>query len=74
MRTKWSTKIGILGARILQAIIVLGILLCIGQIVLGYAPAQDIVDMVALIVLFLLGLGALALNWLIFEWNRIDKE
>ncbi len=74
MGKKWQKSIGVFSIRVLQISAVLGILICVGQIVLGYAPAPDLVDMVALVVLFLLGLWVLALNWLIFEWNRIDKE
>jgi len=74
MGKKWQKPIGVLVIRFLQIIMVLGIIIYTELIVLGYAPAPDIVDMLALIVLFLLGLCVLALNWLIFELNRIDKE
>jgi len=71
---KWQKSIGVLAIRLLQISIVLGILICVGQIVLGYAPAPDIVDILALLLLFLLGLCVLALNWLIFELNKIGKK
>jgi len=74
MGKKWQKSIGVFSIRVLQITIVLGILICVGQIVLGYAPAPDIVDMLALMVLFLLGLFVLALNRLTFEFIRIDKE
>ena len=74
MGKKWQKSIGVVVIRFLQIIMVLGIIIYTELIVLGYAPAPDIVDMLALIVLFLLGLCVLALNWLIFELNRIDNE
>ena len=74
MGKKWQKSIGVLVIRLLQITIVLGILIYTELIILGYAPAPDIVDMLVLVVLFLLGLCVLALNWLIFKLNRIDKE
>lgn len=73
MGKKWQKSIGVLVIRFLQIIMVLGIIVYTELIVLGYAPAPDIVDMLALLLLFLLGLLVLALNWLIFKLNRIDK-
>ena len=52
MGKKWQKSIGVFSIRVLQITVVLGILICVGQIVLGYAPAPDIVDMLALMVLF----------------------
>jgi len=74
MGKKWQKSIGVFVIRFLQITIVLGIIIYTEMIILGYAPAPDIVDVLALIVLFLLGLCAVTLNWLIFELNRIDKE
>lgn len=74
MGKKWQKSIGVLGIRLLQITIILGILICVGRIVLGYAPAPDIIDILALLLLFLLGLFVLALNWLIFELNKIGKK
>jgi hypothetical protein len=73
MGKKWQKSIGVVVIRFLQITIILGILIYTELIVLGYAPAPDIVDMLALLLLFLLGLLVLALNWLIFKLNRIDK-
>ena len=73
MGKKWQKSIGVVVIRFLQIAIILGILIYTELIVLGYAPAPDIVDMLALLLLFLLGLLVLALNWLIFKLNRIDK-
>ena len=74
MGKKWQKSIGVLGIRLLQITIILAILICVGRIVLGYTPAPDIVDILALLLLFLLGLFVLALNWLIFELNKIGKK
>lgn len=71
---KMAKIIGVLVIRLLQITIILGILICVGQIVLGYAPAPDIVDMLTLLLLFLLGLCVLVLNWLILELNKIEKK
>ncbi len=74
MRRKWQKSIGVVSIRVLQITVIIGILICVGQIVLGFNLASDTVDMLALMVLFLLGLIVLALNWLVFEQNKIDKE
>ena len=73
-KKKLQKTIGVLVILFSQITIGLGILICVGQIVLGYAPAPDIVDILALLLLFLLGLCVLALNWLIFEINKIKKK
>jgi hypothetical protein len=74
MRRKWQKSIGVVSIRVLQITVIIGIFICVGQIVLGFTPAPDNVDMLALMVLFLLGLIVLALDWLVFELNQIDKE
>ena len=67
-------SISIFCIRFLQISILLGIFIFIEQLILGYFPTSDIIDIFALLLIFLLGLGVLALNWLIFKINRIDKE
>ncbi len=74
MGKKWRKSIGVFSIRFLQISILVGIFIFIEQLILGYIAAPDIVDIFALLLIFLLGLGVLALNWLIFEINRIDKE
>jgi len=74
MGKKWRKSNGGFAIRFLQITIVLGILFCVKQIVLGFAPAPDIVDILVLLLLFLLGLFVLALNWLIIELDKIKKK
>ncbi len=74
MGKKWRKSFGVFSIRFLQISILLGIFIFIEQLILGYIPASDLVDIFALLLIFLLGLGVLALNWLIFEINRIDKD
>ena len=64
--------IGILRVRILQIILVSGMLICVGHIVLGITPSVETDAILALILLLFLGLFVLAVNWLIFEINRTN--
>ena len=74
MGKKWRKSFGVFSIRFLQISILLGIFIFIEQLILGYIPASDLVDIFVLLLIFLLGLGVLALNWLIFEINRIAKD
>ena len=74
MSKKRQKTISVIMICFLQISILLGLFIFIEQLILGYIPAPDTVDIFALLLIFLLGLGVLALNWLIFEINRIEKE
>ncbi len=74
MSKKWQRGIGVFIVRLLQITILTGMLFYVRRIVLGFSPAPDLVDILTFLVLVLLGILILALNWLIFEANKIEQK
>lgn len=62
--------------RLLRAslVLVMLVLFSIGLIASGYFAPPGIADILAIVVIILLGLIMIVLNWLIFEVNRIDRK
>jgi hypothetical protein len=74
MRKKWQRVMSTFVVRVLQITILIGILFYINQIVLGFSPAPDLVDIISLSVLVLLGMIILSLNWVLFEVNKVEER